>query len=103
MPSSLRRQQRAMADADVILFGGGGYFNEVWADAFPARMIELELAFKKISDELRSQYLITYRPENQNYDGRERKIEVRFTNRDMDKKYNIRTKKSYRAIKDTLK
>ena len=70
---------------------------------FTGSMIDLEKAFKKISDELRSQYLITYRPENQNYDGRERKIEVRFTNRDMDKKYNIRTKKSYRAIKDTLK
>jgi len=45
---------------------------------FTGDMIALEKAFKKISDELRSQYLITYRPENQNYDGRERKIEVRF-------------------------
>ena len=70
---------------------------------FTGSMIELEKAFKKISDELRSQYIITYRPENQSYDGRERKIEVRFTNREMEKKYNIRTKKSYRQIRDTLK
>src|SRR5436190_4524855 len=70
---------------------------------FTGNMLELERAFKKISDELRSQYLITYRPENQNYDGRERKVEVRFTNHDNDKRYNIRTKKSYRAIRDNLK
>jgi Ca-activated chloride channel family protein len=70
---------------------------------FTGSMIELERAFKKVSDELRGQYLITYRPENQNQDGRERKIEVRLTNGDNAKKYNIRTRKSYRAIKDTLK
>ena len=70
---------------------------------FTGDMLELERAFKKISDELRSQYIITYRPANQNYDGRERKIEVRFTNKEMTDKYQIRTKKSYRAIRDSLK
>jgi Ca-activated chloride channel family protein len=44
---------------------------------FTGDMLELERAFKKISEELRSQYNITYRPVNQNLDGRERKIEVR--------------------------
>ena len=39
----------------------------------------------------------------ENYDGRERKIEVRFRDAAMAKKYNIRTKKSYRAIRDNLK
>lgn len=33
-----------MPKSDVIVFGGGGYFNEVWRDAFPARIAELELA-----------------------------------------------------------
>jgi len=66
-------------------------------------MIELEKAFKKISDELRQQYIITYRPANQNYDGRDRKIEVRFTDKEKTAKYKLRTKSSYRAIKDSLK
>jgi len=70
---------------------------------FTGDMLELEKAFTKISQELRSQYLITYKPVDQNYDGRERKIEVRFTDKDNAKKYRIRTKTSYRQIRDTLK
>jgi Ca-activated chloride channel family protein len=70
---------------------------------FTGDMLALERAFKKISDELRGQYLITYKPANQNYDGRSRKIEVRFTDKDKAAKYKIRTKTSYRAIKDDLK
>ncbi|MEO7673520.1 MAG: VWA domain-containing protein [Pyrinomonadaceae bacterium] len=70
---------------------------------FTGKMLELELAFKKISEELRSQYIITYRPANQNYDGRDRKIEVRFTDKEKTGKYKIRTKASYRAVKDSLK
>ena len=70
---------------------------------FTGDMLALERSFKKISDELRSQYLITYKPANQNYDGRERKIEVRFTDKDKANNYKIRTKKSYRQIRDDLK
>lgn len=70
---------------------------------FTGDMLELEKAFKKISEELRSQYIITYRPANQNYDGRERKIEVRLTDKEKADKYKIRTKTSYRAVKDSLK
>jgi Ca-activated chloride channel homolog len=70
---------------------------------FTGDMIALERAFKRISEELRTQYLITYRPANQNYDGRNRKIEVRFTDKENEKKYKIRTKTSYRAIQDSLK
>ena len=70
---------------------------------FTGDMLELERAFTEISKELRSQYIITYRPANQNYDGRERKIEVRFTDPSKAKKYNIRTKSSYRAVNDRLK
>jgi Ca-activated chloride channel family protein len=70
---------------------------------FTGDMIELERAFTRISKELRSQYIITYRPANQAYDGRSRKIEVRFTDSEKTKKYKIRSKDSYRAIRDTLK
>jgi VWFA-related protein len=70
---------------------------------FTGDMIELERAFTRISKELRSQYIITYRPANQTYDGRSRKIEVRFADPEKTKKYKIRTKDSYRAIKDALK
>ncbi|CAN5491726.1 hypothetical protein BH10ACI3_BH10ACI3_04570 [soil metagenome] len=70
---------------------------------FTGDMIDLERAFKRISEELRSQYLITYRPADQNYDGRVRKIEVRFADKSNTDKYKIRTKTSYRAIKDSLK
>jgi len=70
---------------------------------FTGNMLDLEKAFKKISDELRQQYIITYRPANQNYDGRDRKIEVRFTDREKTAKYKLRTKSSYKAIKDSLK
>ena len=70
---------------------------------FTGDMLELERAFTEISKELRSQYIITYRPANQNYDGRERKIEVRFTDPNKTEKYKIRTKTSYRAVNDRLK
>ena len=70
---------------------------------FTGDMLALERAFTRISKELHSQYILTYRPENQNYDGRKRKIEVRFTNTGNTKKYKIRTKEEYRAIKDSLR
>ena len=70
---------------------------------FTGNMLELERAFKRISDELRTQYIITYQPADQNYDGRERQIEVRFTDRAKAKDYKIRTKTSYRALRDELR
>ncbi len=70
---------------------------------FTGDMLALEKAFQKISDELRSQYIITYRPTNQNYDGKERKVEVRFNGKDKADNYRIRTKTSYRAVRDDLK
>ncbi|MBK6751074.1 MAG: VWA domain-containing protein [Acidobacteria bacterium] len=69
---------------------------------FTGDMLALEKSFTKISQELKSQYIITYRPANQNYDGRVRKIEVRFAD-NKGKDYKIRTKSSYRAIEDNLK
>ncbi|QQS32046.1 MAG: VWA domain-containing protein [Acidobacteriota bacterium] len=70
---------------------------------FTGNMLDLERAFKRISDELRTQYLITYQPIDQNYDGRTRKIEVRLADAAKAKKYKVRTKTSYRAIRDALK
>jgi len=71
---------------------------------FTGDMLALERAFQRISQELRSQYMLTYRPANQNYDGRERKVEVRFTDTSKTTgKYKLRTKASYRAIRDTLR
>ncbi|MDI1242040.1 MAG: VWA domain-containing protein [bacterium] len=70
---------------------------------FSGDMTQLERSFTRISKELQGQYIITYRPANQNYDGRARKIEVRLTNRDLEKKFKLRTKESYRAIRDSLR
>jgi len=70
---------------------------------FTGDMLALEKAFMKISQELRSQYMITYRPANQNYDGRERRVEVRLTDPSKAKEYKIRTKTSYRAVRDSLR
>ncbi len=69
---------------------------------FTGDMLALERAFTRISQELRSQYIITYRPANQNYDGTTRKVEVRFRDRSKSN-LKIRTKSSYRAIRDNLR
>ncbi len=95
-------------EAGTVKDKGDKYLTQLCEDTggeafFTGDMLELERAFKKISEELRSQYIITYRPANQNYDGKERKVEVRFTDKEKTSKYEIRTKKSYRAIKDSLK
>lgn len=95
-------------DAGTVKDKGDRYLTRLCEETggqafFTGNMPELERAFKRISEELRTQYIITYRPANQNYDGLERKIEVRFNDREKAKNYEIRTKKSYRAIRDTLR
>ncbi|NNE68363.1 MAG: VWA domain-containing protein [Pyrinomonadaceae bacterium] len=70
---------------------------------FTGDMLALERSFTKISQELKGQYILTYRPDNQEYDGKTRKIEVKFRNRTHEKKYRIRTKSEYRAVRDTLR
>jgi Ca-activated chloride channel family protein len=59
-------------------------------------MLQLERAFKKIGEELRSQYLLTYRPEEP-FDGSYRRIEVKVNAGD---KYKINAKRGYTADKD---
>jgi len=95
-------------DAGTVKDKGDKYLTQLCEDTggeafFTGDMIELERAFKKISEELRSQYIITYRPANQSYDGKERKVEVRFTDKSKDDDYKIRTKKSYRSVRDSLR
>jgi Ca-activated chloride channel family protein len=59
-------------------------------------MLALERAFKKIGEELRSQYLLTYRPEPP-FDGRYRRIDVKVATGD---KYRINAKKGYTADRE---
>jgi len=61
-------------------------------------MLALERAFKKISEELRSQYLLTYRPDPP-FDGGYREIEVKVATGD---KYKVNAKKGYTADRDLL-
>jgi Ca-activated chloride channel homolog len=70
---------------------------------FTGDQLALERAFTRISQELRSQYIITYRPVNQNYDGKKRKIEVRLTDREKAKDYKVTTKTEYRAVRDSIR
>jgi Ca-activated chloride channel homolog len=64
---------------------------------FTAEVIELERSFSQIARELRSQYMITYAPTNENYDGKPRRIEVKLPN-PQHKDLRIRTKAGYTAI-----
>ena len=68
---------------------------------FTGDILELERAFSRISKELRSTYIITYKPTNDKYDGSKRKIEVKLaSNRDGLK---VKTRKEYKAISDSLR
>jgi Ca-activated chloride channel homolog len=62
-------------------------------------MLALERAFKKIGEELRSQYLITYRPEGP-FDGSYRHIEVRVV---PGEGYKINAKRGYTADRDMIR
>jgi VWFA-related protein len=70
---------------------------------FTGDVLALERAFKRISQELSSQYILTYRPANQELDGKRRKVEVRFRDRSMNSSLKIRTKTEYRAIRDVIR
>ncbi len=68
---------------------------------FTGNMLALERAFNRISKELRAQYLITYKPTNDRYDGSERHIEVKLANGHQHLK--LHTKKGYRAVADNIR
>ena len=68
---------------------------------FTGDIVELEKAFTRISKELRSTYIVTYKPTNDKYDGSKRKIEVKLaSNR---KGFKVNTRKEYKAISDSLR
>jgi VWFA-related protein len=68
---------------------------------FIGDMLSLERSFSKISKELRAQYLVTYKPINDRYDGNFRKIEVKLAEGRKDLK--VRTKQGYTAIADSVR
>jgi Ca-activated chloride channel family protein len=70
---------------------------------FTGDMIALEKAFTRISKELQTQYILTYKPENQVLDGKVRQIEVRLVDRGDNNKHKLRTKKEYKAVRDTIR
>jgi Ca-activated chloride channel family protein len=68
---------------------------------FTGDMLSLERSFTKISKELRSQYLVTYKPLNDRYDGNFRRIEVKLVSHRGGLK--VRTKHGYKAIADSVR
>jgi VWFA-related protein len=62
---------------------------------FPTKLSELTAEFKKIEDELRSQYSLSYTPANP-FDGTYRKLRVDM----VDRKHKARTRAGYIAAKD---
>ena len=68
---------------------------------FTGDMLTLERSFAKIAKELRAQYLVTYKPTNDRYDGSYRRIDVKLAGGRGDLK--VRTKRGYKAIADTVK
>ena len=68
---------------------------------FTGDMLSLERSLTRISKELRAQYLVTYKPLNDRYDGKFRKVEVKLGGSRGDLK--IRTKHGYKAIADSVR
>ncbi|HYY58354.1 MAG TPA: VWA domain-containing protein, partial [Pyrinomonadaceae bacterium] len=67
---------------------------------FTGDVLALERSFTKISKELRSQYIVTYKPSNDRYDGSFRRVEVKLApGRDGMK---VRTRRGYRASSDSV-
>lgn len=89
-------QVRDKGDKDLVRLceetGGAAFFT--------GDMLSLERSFTKIAKELRSQYLITYRPTNDRYDGSYRRVDVRFANGHDN--LRLRTKKGYKAVADSV-
>lgn len=84
------------ADTDLVKLAeetGGQAF-------FTGDMLALELSFNKINKELRAQYLVTYKPTNDRYDGSFRRIDVKLNGKGGLK---VRTKHGYKAIADTVR
>ncbi len=68
---------------------------------FTGDMLALERSFSKIAKEIRSQYIATYRPTNDRYDGSYRRIEVKLA--DGRDGLKVRAKRGYLAVSDTVR
>jgi VWFA-related protein len=68
---------------------------------FTGDMLSLERSFTRIAKELRAQYLVTYKPINDRYDGSFRKIDVKLAEGRKDLK--VRTKRGYTAKADSVR
>src|SRR5262249_30413119 len=60
---------------------------------FPFKMKDIKNSFSAIEDELRSQYIVSYRPADFNPDGRYRSIEITALKKDL----QVRARKGYYA------
>lgn len=67
---------------------------------FTGDALALERSFTKISKELRSQYIVTYKPSNDAYDGSFRRIDVKLTGERGGMK--VRTRRGYTAVGDSV-
>ncbi len=68
---------------------------------FTGDVLALERDFTRISKELRTKYIITYKPMNERYDGSFRNIEVRLKNKSDG--WKVRTRRGYTAIRDNVR
>jgi Ca-activated chloride channel family protein len=67
---------------------------------FTGDVLALERSFTKISKELRAQYIVTYKPTNDRYDGSYRRIDVKLASgRDG---MRLRTRRGYKAVGDSV-
>jgi Ca-activated chloride channel family protein len=62
---------------------------------FPGKVDELEAVYREISAELKSQYYISYEPQNTVWDGRWRKIKLSSTRKNVD----LRTRSGFYAVR----
>jgi Ca-activated chloride channel family protein len=96
VPGVQMGQVNSKADSNLVKLAeetGGRAF-------FTGDMLALEKAFNGINKELRAQYLVTYKPSNDRYDGSYRTIEVKLAN---PSGLKVRTKHGYKAIADSVR
>jgi VWFA-related protein len=97
VPGVQMGQVRDRADSNLVKLAeetGGMAF-------FTGDMLALEKSFSRINKELRAQYLVTYKPSNDRYDGSFRRIEVKLA--DPQDGLKVRTKHGYKAIADSVR
>jgi Ca-activated chloride channel homolog len=88
-------------EAGTVKDSGDKYLSRIAEETggrafYTGDMLALERAFKKIGEELRSQYLLTYRPDRP-FDGSYRRIEVKVN---AGEKYKVNAKRGYTADRD---